>query len=60
MYVYEDFNKDKEIFDFGNYSAKSEYYADSKKLFVGKMEDEAGGAAIREFVGLKLECIHVC
>ena len=30
--VYEDFNKDKEIFDFSNYSTKSKYYDDSKKI----------------------------
>ena len=60
MYVYEDFSKDKEIFDFANYSAKSKYYADSNKLFVSKMEDETGVVGIRETVGLKLECIRVC
>ena len=37
--VYEDFSKDKEIFDFSNYSAKSKYYDDSNKLVVGKAED---------------------
>ena len=36
--VYEDFNKDKELFDFTNYSAESKYYDDSKKLVVGKMK----------------------
>ena len=30
--VFEDFSKDKEIFDFSNYSAKSKYYDDSNKL----------------------------
>ena len=30
--VYEDFNSDKEMFDFTNYSTKSKYYDDSNKL----------------------------
>ena len=33
--VYEDFSKDKEMFDFSNYSTKSKYYDDSNKLVVG-------------------------
>ena len=50
--IYEDFSKDKEIFDFNNYSAESKYYDDSKKLVVEKMKHETGGVAIKEFVGL--------
>ena len=50
---YEDFSKDKEMFDFSNYSAKSKYYGDSNKLLIGKMKDETAGVAIKEFVGLK-------
>ena len=38
--VYEDFSKDKEMFDFNNYSAKSKYYDDSNKLVVCKMKYE--------------------
>ena len=38
--VYEDFNKDKEMFNFSNYSADSKYYNDSNKLAVGKMKDQ--------------------
>ena len=41
------------MFDFGNYSSKSKYYDDSKKLVIGKIKDEAGGVAIEEFVRLK-------
>ena len=33
--VYEDFSKDKEIFESSNYSAKLRYYDDSNKLAVG-------------------------
>ena len=51
--VYEDFSKDKEMYDFSNYSAKSKYYDDSNKLAVGKRKDETGCVAIEEFVGLK-------
>ena len=51
--VYKDFNRNKEMFDFSNYSLKSKYYDDSNKLVIGKMKDETGGVAIKEFVGLK-------
>ena len=36
--VYEDFNKNKEVFHFSNYSAESKYYDDSNKLVVRKMK----------------------
>ena len=39
-----------EMFDFSNYS---KYYDDSIKLVIGKMKDETGGVAIKEFVKLK-------
>ena len=51
--VYDDFGKNKEMFDFRNYSAKSKYYDDSNALVVGKMKDEMHGTIIEEFVGLK-------
>ena len=41
------------MFDFSNYSTKSKYSDNSKKLVVGKMKDETAGVAIGEFVGLK-------
>ena len=50
--VYEDFSKDREMFDFGNYSAESKYYDDSNKLVVGKMEYKTVGVAIKKFVRL--------
>ena len=52
-YVYGDFSKNKEMFDFSNYSAKSKYYDDSNKLVVGQMKDETTGVAIEKFVALK-------
>ena len=51
--VYEDFSKDKEMFDFSDYSAKSKYYDESNKLVFGKMKDETSGVSIEEIVGLK-------
>ena len=54
-YVYEDFSNDKEMFDLSNCSTKSKYYDNSNKLVVNRMKDEAAGAAIEEFIGLKLK-----
>ena len=51
--VYGGFTNDKEMFDFSNYLTKLKCYDNSHKLVVGKMKDEATGAAIEEFVGLK-------
>ena len=34
---YEDFSKDKKMFDLGNYSAKSKYYNESNKLVTYKI-----------------------
>ena len=51
--VYEDFSYNKESSGFSNYSTKSKYYDNSRKLVVGKMKDEAIGVATEEFVGLK-------
>ena len=53
--VYKDFNNDKEIFDFRNYSTKWNYYDDLNKLVVGKLKDKTAGVAIEEFVRLKLK-----
>ena len=51
--ICEHFSKDKEMFDFSHYSTKSNSYDDSNKLVLGKMEDETGDVAIKEFIGLK-------
>ena len=51
--VQEDFSSNKEMFDFSNYSTKSEYHDDSNKLVIGKIKDEIAGVAIEEYVGLK-------
>ena len=51
--VYEDFRRNKEMFDFSNYSTKSKQHDDSNKLVIGKIKDEIAGVAIEEFIGLK-------
>ena len=51
--VYEDFSKEKEIFDFSNYSTKSKHYDDSNKLVVGKMKYKTAGVATKIFVRLR-------
>ena len=48
-----DFNKNKEISDFSNYSAESKYYYDSNMLVVGKMKDEIDGIDMKEFACLR-------
>ena len=57
--VYEDFSSNKEMFDFSDYLTKSKYYYNdnynSNKLVIGKMKDETGGVAIKEFVRLNLK-----
>ena len=53
--VYEDFSKNKELFDFSNYSAESKYYTDSNKFVFHKMKDETGTAVIKGFLGLKVK-----
>lgn len=53
------FSKDKEMFDFSIYLAKSKYYYDSNKLVVAKMKDKTNGGAIEEFVGLKTKMYSV-
>lgn len=44
--TYEDFNSNKEMLDFRNYSSKSKYYDNSNKL----MKDKTRGVAIKESV----------
>ena len=41
------------MFDFNNYSTKSKYYDDSKKLVIRKMKGKTSGVAMEEFVRLK-------
>ena len=41
------------MFDFSNYSIKSKYHNNAKKLVVRKMKDGVESVASEEFVGLK-------
>ena len=53
--IYEDFIRDKEMFDFSNYSTKSKYYDNSNKLVILKTKDETGGVAnIKMYYWIKI------
>ena len=54
--VYEDFNNDKQMFDFKNYLVKSKYYDNSNKLMVGKMTDVI--MKIKMFCWIRNECLR--
>ena len=41
------------MFDFSNYTTKSNYYDNSNKLVADKMKDESDGIEIEGFVGLE-------
>ena len=51
--VYEQYLKDKHLFDFSGYPKGSIYYCDINKKVLGKMKDEFNGVKIDKFVGLK-------
>ena len=51
--VYEDFYKDKNLFDFSDYPLSSKFFDPVIKKVIGKMKDEFKGRIITEFVGLK-------
>ena len=51
--VYEEFFKQKDLFDFGNYPKDSKFFVQSNKKVIGKMKDVSEGKIIDEFVGLK-------
>ena len=51
--VYQDLWNDKDKFDNSDYPENSPYYDNTNKKVVGKFKDEAAGAPIVEFVGLK-------
>ena len=50
---YKDFSSNKEMFDFSNYSTKSNGCNNSNKLVIGEMKDETRGLEIDEFVASK-------
>ena len=51
--VYQDFWKDKHLFDNSDYPKNSPFYDNANKKVIGKFKDEAAGIPIVEFVGLK-------
>ena len=51
--VYEEFFKQKDLFDFGNYPKDSKFFVQSNKKVIGKMKDVSEGKIIDEFIGLK-------
>ena len=51
--VYQDFWNDKEKFDNSDYPENSPYFDKTNKKVIGKFKDEACGAPIDEFVGLR-------
>ena len=53
--VYEDFYKDKDLFDFSDYAQDSKFFDLVNKKVIGKMKDEFKGKIISEFVGLKVK-----
>ena len=51
--VYEDFYRDKNLFDFSDYSLDSKFFDLGNKKVIGKMKDEFKGRIINGFIGLK-------
>ena len=51
--VYEDFYKDKNLFDFSDYPQDSKFFDPVNKNVFRKMKDEFKGKIMSEFVGLK-------
>ena len=50
--VYDDFYKDKNMFDLSNYPLHSKFFDPVNKNVIGKMKNEFKGRIISEFVGL--------
>ena len=51
--VYQDFWKDKHLFDNSDYPKNSPFFNNTNKKVIGKFKDEAAGIPIVEFVGLR-------
>ena len=51
--VYEDFYKDKYLFDLSNYPKDSKFFDPVNKKVIGKMKDVHQGKPICKFVGIK-------
>ena len=55
--VYEEFSKDKHLFDFSNVSKDSKFYDNENEMIVSKMKVVYNGIPINKFVGLKSKFI---
>ena len=51
--VYQDFWKDKHLFDNSEYPKSSPFFDEKNKKVIAKFKDEVKGVPIREFVGLR-------
>ena len=51
--VYEEFFKDKNLFDFSNFSKDFKFFDPANKKVIGKMKDVSEGKIDDAFVGLK-------
>ena len=52
--IYEVIYKNRDLFDFSDYSRESKFYDNSSKKVMGKMEEEMSGKVVSEFIGLKI------
>ena len=57
--VYEDFDRDKNLFDFSDYPLDSNFFDPVNKKFIGKMKDDFKGKLINGFIGLKSKMYSV-
>ena len=51
--VYKSLFQDKELLDDSNYPKNSEFFSDENKKLIGKVNDEAAGMVIIEYIGLR-------
>ena len=57
--IYEQFFKQKDLFDFSNYSKDSKFFNETNQKVICKMKDEFGGVIVDEFAGLKSKMYSV-
>ena len=57
--VYEDFYKDKNLFDFSDYSLNSKFFDPVNKRLIGKIKNEFKVKIISEFIGLKSKIYYL-
>ena len=59
--MYQDFWKDRNMFDNSDYPENSPFFDKTNKKVIGKFKDEAAGKQITHFIGLraKLYCYKI-